>query len=338
MVGAAGSALAMVVLTTMSTAPTLASAAGPSDTASSTSAAGSLGIRLLDIPMVTRSNPRAQVYIVDHLAPSTVIHRRIEISNTTSSAMHVVLYSAAATIANGTFLGAAGHTANALSTWTSVRPSTADLPSGGHAVAMVTVAVPRGALSGEQYGVVWAQVQSPPSKDGGVIQISRVGIRIYLSVGPGGALASGFAIRSLTAERSTDGQPKVIAAVHNSGGRALDMYGTLRLSGGPGGLSAGPFAASLGTTLGIGDTEPVTIVLNSQLPAGPWHAQLTLKSGPLSHSAQATITFPKTGGAPIVFATSPRAEQPYVVIVALVILLLLGAATVLVGSKRRLKT
>jgi hypothetical protein len=328
----------MVVLATMSTAATVASAAAPSATASSRPAAGSLGIRLLDVPVATRSNPRAQVYIVDQLAPSAVIHRRIEVSNTTSSAMHVVLYSAAATIANGTFLGAASHTANALSTWTSVRPSTAELPPGGHATAMVTVAVPRGAVSGEQYGVVWAQVQSPPSKAGGVIQISRVGVRIYLSVGPGGAPASDFAIRSLTAERSHDGEPIVIAAVHNIGGRALDMYGTLRLSGGPGGLSAGPFAASLGTTLGIGDTEPVTIALNSQLPAGPWHAHLTLKSGLLSHSARATITFPKIGAAPIVLATSTRPGQRYVVIVALIGLLLLGAATLLITARRSLKT
>lgn len=319
------------------TAPTVASASGTTAAVASTATVGNLGIQLLDIPVAAGSDPRARVYIVDHLAPATVIHRRIEISNTARSAMHVVLYSAAAAIAHGTFLGAAGHTANALSTWTSVRPNTADLPPGGHASAIVTVAVPRGAVRGEQYGVVWAQVQSLASKTDGVIQVSRVGIRIYLSVGPGGAPASDFAIRSLTAERSSDGHPMVIAAVHNSGGRALDMYGTLRLAGGPGGLSAGPFAASLGTTLGIGDTEPVTIALNKQLPAGPWHARITLSSGLLSHTARATITFPKVGAAPIVFPTTTRSGGRYLVIGGLIGLLLLAAVVVLNASRRRLK-
>lgn len=329
----------MVILATVSTADTVASAAPSSATAASTATAGSLGIQLLDIPMASRNNPRAQVYIVDHLAPGAVIHRRIEVSNTSSSAMHVVMYSAAATIAKGTFLGAAGHTANALSTWTSVRPRTADLAPGGRTTAVVTVTVPRDAVRGEQYGVVWAQVQSAPNKGGGVIQVSRVGIRMYTSVGPGGGPASDFAIRSLAAERSPDGRPMVLAAVRNTGGRALDMYGTLRLTGGPGGLSAGPFAASLGTTLAIGDTEPVTIVLDKQLPAGPWTARIVLSSGLLSHSARATITFPRVGAAPTVFATSTRSERRHVVLAGLVgLLLLVGAATVLVASRRSLKT
>ena len=46
----------------------------------------------------------------------------------------------------------------------------------------------------------------------------------------------------------------VLATVHNTGGRALDMNGTLQLPAGPGGLSAGPFPANLGVTLAIGDT------------------------------------------------------------------------------------
>jgi hypothetical protein len=319
-------------------APTVASAASPSGTTTSTPAAGSLGIQLLDVPVADQNNPRDRVYIVDHLPPGVVIHRRIEVSNTTSSAMHVVLYSAAATIANGTFLGAVGHTANPLSTWTSVRPAVVGLPPGGRATAVVTVAVPLGAIRGEQYGVVWAQVQSAPNKAGGVIQVNRVGIRIYLSVGPGGAPASNFAITSMTAQRSWDGQPMVVAAVQNTGGLALDMYGTLRLSGGPGGLSAGPFAASLGTTLAIGDTEPVTIVLNRQLPAGPWQAHITLSSGLLSHSARATIDFPKIGAAPNVVAITTRSGRRYVVIVGVIALLLLGAATLLFASRGRVAT
>jgi len=58
----------------------------------------------------------------------------------------------------------------------------------------------------------------------------------------------------------------VRASVHNTGGRALDMNGTLQLLAGPGGLSAGPFPATLGTTPAIGDTEPVSIVWTNPWP------------------------------------------------------------------------
>ncbi|MBK5228346.1 MAG: hypothetical protein JJE05_07555 [Actinobacteria bacterium] len=54
--------------------------------------AGSIGLRLLDAPATEQGDPRAQVYIVDHLAPGSVIHRRIEVSNTATSTAHVVLY------------------------------------------------------------------------------------------------------------------------------------------------------------------------------------------------------------------------------------------------------
>jgi len=80
-----------------------------------TAAAGASSPRLLD-------DPRARIYIVDHVAPGAVVRRRIEVSNTTASAAHVSVYPAAATIAKSSFLGAADDGANELSTWTTVRP------------------------------------------------------------------------------------------------------------------------------------------------------------------------------------------------------------------------
>jgi hypothetical protein len=111
------------------------------------------------------------------------------------------------------------------------------------------------------------------------------------------------------------------------------MSGTLQLSAGPGGLSAGPFPASLGVTLAIGDTEPVTIALDTQLPAGPWDAQITLRSGLLERSARATITFPAAGAA-LAVPTSTRPGWLYPVTAALVLLMLLGIATLLVVLTR----
>jgi hypothetical protein len=255
-------------------------------------AAGGIGLRLLDVPVKARSDPRAQLYVTDHLAPGTVVRRRIQVSNSTGSAVRVALYSAAATVKGGSFLAAAGRARNELSTWTSVRPGTAKVAARANKTAVVTVAIPRDAAPGERYGVVWAEVRSEPGSGGGITEVSRVGIRLYVSVGPGGPPAAGFAIESLTAASSDDGRPMVRATVRNTGGRALDISGSLRLRDGPGGLTAGPFPANLGVTLAIGDTEPVTVVLDRRVPVGPWRAQITLRSGLLERSKAATITFP----------------------------------------------
>jgi hypothetical protein len=96
----------------------------------------------------------------------------------------------------------------------------------------------------------------------------------------------------------------VLAMVRNTGELALDMSRSLRLSAGPAGLSAGPFAPTFGTTLAIADTEPVTIQLENQLFAAPWDATVTLQSGLIQHTAYATITFPSVGASPPVSAHS----------------------------------
>jgi hypothetical protein len=297
-----------------------------------TVAGGSIGLRLVDVPSAEQANPRASIYIVDHLAPGTTIRRRIEVSNTTASTAHVVLYAAAATIAAGSFLGAEGHTPDELSTWTSISPAAPDVPSGGRTMADVTIRVPNNASPGERYAVVWAEVRSAPPGEGEVVQVNRVGIRLYLSVGPGGAPAADFAIESLTAMRGPDGAPMVVATVHNTGGRALDMSGTLRLVSGPGGLSAGPFPATLGVTLAIGDTEPVTIALDPRLPAGPWDARIVLHSGLLVRSARATITFPVAGVGPAVSTASTR---PWWLYLAIVVVILMVLGILIFAFKRR---
>ncbi|HVF74029.1 MAG TPA: hypothetical protein VM938_03190 [Acidimicrobiales bacterium] len=263
-------------------------------TAAAQGAAGGIGLRLVEAPVAAKDDPRARIYIVDHLAPGTVIERRVEVSNSTTSSHHVALYSSAATIEDGAFVGAEGRTPNDVSRWTTVSPGTIDVAAGAKLTAVVKVAVPDDAAPGEQYGVVWAEARSQPAP-GGVVQVSRVGIRLYLSVGPGGAPAPDFAVEALTPARSAKGAPMVTATVRNTGGRALDVTGTLLLSNGPGGLSAGPFPAELNTTLAVGDTKKVTITLDERLPAGPWDATVALASGVTERRGEATITFPNAG-------------------------------------------
>ena len=254
-----------------------------------------LGIRLIDAPVATGDNPRARVYIIDHLRSGQVINRRVQIANNTNDTLQIAVYPAAATLAGGSFVGAAGRGSNDLSQWTSATPGTLRLKAHEKAFVRVKIQVPLRTEPGERYGVVWAQTTSKPAK-GGVTQTSRVGIRVYLSVGTGEAPKSDFTIVSMAPGRNPDHLPTVTAVVRNTGGRALDLSGSLSLSDGPAGLSGGPFPAKLGTTLAIGDTEPVLITLDDQLPAGPWTAKLTLKSGVTSRTAQAILTFPSTVG------------------------------------------
>lgn len=296
---------------------------------------GSIGLKLVDVPAETQDDPRARVYIVDHLPPGSVIRRRIEITNSTRTTGQVTLYAAGASITKGSFLGDEGHTPNDLSTWTAVQPKLSDIRAGGRLTASVTITVPSDAAPGEQYAVVWAETRSAPSAAGGVTQVSRVGIRLYVSVGPGGPPAANFTIDSLTAKRDPDGAPTVLATVRNTGGRALDMNGDLRLLAGPGGLSAGPFPASLGTTLAIGDTEAVRIALDKQIPAGPWDARVALRSGLLDRTAQATISFPAAGRSSSVNTAPSQPAWWYPAIGALVVLLLLMTILVLLARRRR---
>jgi hypothetical protein len=286
-------ALALLVAVPVSAAPTPAA-----------TTTGSVGIRLLDAPVAAGDDPRARVYIVDRLAPGATIHRRIEASNTGDAPAHVVFYAAAASIKAGSFVGAGDKTANEISSWTSINPASADIPAKGKAVATVTITIPKDASPGEKYGVIWGQTEAAQAPTGGstVSQVSRVGIRLYVSVGAGGAPAANFKIDSLTAKRQADGKAVVVATVHNTGGRALDMNGTMSLTDGPGGLNAGPFPAALGVSLAIADTEPVTITLDKVLPAGPWKAKITLKSGLVTRTGEATLTFPEAGSAPAVLA------------------------------------
>ena len=296
---------------------------------------GGIGVRLLDAPAATADDPRARLYIIDHLAPGTLIERRIEVTNTTAAPAAIRVYAAAASIDDGVFMGDAGDSPNELSTWNAVRPDTLDLDAGGRASVTVSITVPSDAAPGERYAGVWAEVRSGATSGDGVEQVNRVGIREYVSVGPGGPPAADFTIDSLTASRSADGVPLVVATVHNTGGRALDMVGELELLDGPGGLRAGPFPASLGSSLAIGGSGDVVIPLDEQVPDGPWEATITLRSGLLERSAQATITFPGAGSATPVPVAPVHDRWSLLVLAGLVCVLLLVALLWAIARRRR---
>jgi hypothetical protein len=268
--------------------------------------AGNVSIRLLDAPSDRQDDPRARVYVVDHLQPGEAISRRLEVGNTTASAIELELYAASARVEEGQFLFGDGRDGNELTSWTRVEPSTVRVPAGGTAEATVRIQVPADAVDGERYGVIWAQT---PSSGGATAVVNRVGIRMYLSVGTGEEPKSDLRIDTLTAAREADGRPTVRTTVTNTGGRALDLSGELQLSDGPGSLSAGPFELELGTTLAPGERAPAIVHLDEDLPAGPWTARVTVRAGELEREAEATITFPEEAGSTAQPVTAKGVEQ-----------------------------
>jgi hypothetical protein len=310
-----------------------ASMAFASPRSQSAAGSGSVGIRLLPLAGAS-SNSLASSYVVDRLAPGTILTRDVEIDNTTHAIIDVSVYPAAASIVRGHFAFAPGNGGNELSNWTSVSNHLIRLAPGTEAFDTLTISVPGSASPGERYGVLWAEVSATPAAGGGVTLVNRVGVRMYISIGPGGGPLSGFSIGPLTAEHSTSGQRFVAATVHNSGQSTLDISGNLALSNGPDGLRAGPFAATLGTVIAPGVSEPVTVRLDSVIPRGPWQADLTLTSGLLHHSSVDMITFP-----PNTVAAKPRVTVGFPMVLLVVIVLLVMLALTALGllvSRRRI--
>ncbi|MEV6008662.1 peptidase [Streptomyces sp. NPDC051976] len=256
-----------------------------------------IGIKLLDAPESRRADPRAHAYLIDHLAPGSTIERRVEVTNESSTPVHVDVYAAAATIAQGKFTFAPQRTPNELTGWTSLDKTGLELAASESARVRTTIRVPRDAAAGERYGVIWAQTGMGTDRSHFLTMLGRVGVRMYIDVGPGGEPPSDFTIERLYPTRARDGQDEVRARIRNTGGRALDISGALSLSDGPAGLRAGPFpTAKSGTTLAPGDQAEAVVPLDARLPDGPWSVALTLRSGLVEHTARATVTFPTTSG------------------------------------------
>ena len=321
---------ASIALVTLGGVAAPASAAQPR-----TADNGSIGIQLLEAPTDRADDPRARIYIVDHVAPGTRIERAFEVSNSTSRAQRIQLYVGPATVRDGEFVGDPAGAESELTQWSRLSQPEVELGPGEAQRLQATVQVPTDASEGERYGVIWASVAG--SGKGNIQLVNRVGIRVYLSVGPGGEPASDFEIDSLTPGRNAKGRPFVQAQVTNTGGRALDLEGTLRLTDGPGGLSAGPFELSSGT-LAPGDSEKLPVVLDKRTPAGPWKARLVMSSGLLEKRATAEITFPDLGKGAAVDTgddTAWWAGWPFWVGLGLLLLLLMLALAWWLRRRRR---
>jgi hypothetical protein len=223
-----------------------------------------------------------------------VISRRVEISNTTRAMQHVSIYAGEADIKDGSFLAAEGRKQNDLARWTTVDRPELDVAPGAKIPVVATLAVPADAAPGEQYAAIWAEIGNNVP---GISLVNRVGIRMYVDVGGANPAPTSFILDTVTAMRGADGRPGVSVQIRNDGGRALDLTGEMRLSDGPGSLTAGPFPAQLGkSTLAPGQSLSLIIPLDPKLPNGPWKATVTMKSGTVERTAEGTIEFPSGPG------------------------------------------
>ncbi len=294
---------------------------------------GSLGVRLLDVPAATVDDPRARSYIVDELEPGATIQRRMEISNTTASPMDVDVYAAGAQIADGAFTVDAGRTANELSSWTTPSEDDVQVPAEATVDVTMTVAVPADASPGEQYAVIWAETAG--ATDGQILAVSRVGIRMYVAVLGGNPPASAFDVSSLTAERAADGHGIVRAAVHNSGGRALDLSGELTMSAVGTAMSAGPYQATLGTTVAPGQSGTVVFEIADAIADGPWDAVVALHSGLVTGGGEARLTFSAQASDVVTAPVPAPSAGPLRWEIAIAVLVLAAVGTLLLLRRRK---
>jgi hypothetical protein len=287
---AVAAALTPLVLLQAAPAMTSAASSAPPARALASVAGTGVGIRLLDVPIDSEDDPRARSYIVDHMTPGSTIQRRVQIVNNSATTQSVHIYSGAAEIVGAAFTPI-DVDENDVTRWTSFDQDVLEMDPMESADVLVTVEVPSDAAEGEQYGAVWAEVRSSSGTVDNVVTASRVGIRMYLSVGPGNGPAANFQLGPLGAAITGDGTRVLSVTVSNTGGRAVDLDGTLDLADGPAGLSAGPFHTHDVLTLAPGDSGQLTVRLDDEIPAGPWAAKLEVRSGLVAREMSEEILF-----------------------------------------------
>ncbi|MET3861732.1 hypothetical protein ABIE38_002668 [Dietzia sp. 2505] len=258
---------------------------------------GSIRISLLDIPADRVDDPRANSYIVDNIPPGESIARRVQVTNDTGAPATLDVYAGPAEIRDGNFVPTPRGETSPLTSWVGLSADEVTLENGQSAEVLVTITVPDDAPEVEQYGAIWVSTK-PAAADAEqqIQQVSRVGVRLYVSVGEGNGPPSDFRIDGLTPQRDAEGNAAVAVRVQNVGGRAVDISGTLALGDGPGGLTAQAVSAST-LTVSPGDDGEVLFMIPSsaEFPAGPWQATADLQSGWSQHSFSSEITFPDQG-------------------------------------------
>ena len=268
-------------------------------------------------------DPRSRFYVVDVVEPGTRLEREVRVGNATPVDRSIDVYVTDATVEEGDF-----HLDDEpaeLAAWSSLEPTTLDIPAGGSATASVSFDVPEDATDGERYGVIWAQPHGADSQ--GVV--NRVGVRVYLLVASDGTSSTDVAVDTLRPRRDDAGRAEVVIAMSNTGERATDVSGTLSLDG-------DAHRAVLGqrVTLAPGETRQATATFEDDVSDGPWRALLSLEINGIARQAAATIEFPDGPGETGEQVDASMVQPPSSPPVALVVVAVLLVAVVLVASAR----
>jgi hypothetical protein len=247
-----------------------------------------IGVKLIDPPVSSLTNPLARVYITGAVAAGDRMVAKVEVSNTTVRPQTISVYTAGARLQGRSFSFSDGRAQNELSRWTKIDRSRLRLAAGTATIVTVAVAVPRNATTGERYAVVWAAVRAHGRTS--VDLVNRVGVRMYVAIG--GAPAARYSISRPKVSRSAGGAPRIRATIHNTGTGTIAISGALTLTRGPGGMRIGPIPVTIARPLGPGSSRRVTLQLTDQLPRGPWHLELALASGSTTRQVRAIVKFP----------------------------------------------
>ncbi|MEN3615642.1 hypothetical protein AAH979_39875 [Plantactinospora sp. ZYX-F-223] len=268
--------------------------------------------------------------LVAHARPGHVVERWIEVVNPSRLGQRITVYPAGATIRNDTFSYAEGRTSNELSRWIRVQPANFRLEPRAKKSVRIRFTVPLSAEKGERYAMIWAQsTEATPKSSNRTAKsppVRRTGLRVYLNVGTGAEPPPDFEIVSMRAEQTARGVPVVVAQVRNTGTRALDPHGTLRLSTAANPATLGPFTALGGVTIAPESSGSMTVPLHGRLPNGPWTAELAVASGTVSRESTATLSLPEPPPGSI---TTAEDDGPPLVLLLVSAGVLLGVLLVL---------
>lgn len=268
-----------------------------------------LGARLMEVPTHLADDPRAQSRIIDEVQPGATIERRVRFTNgEPDRTLDLRIAPLPATVEDGAFLIDTDGADGELAGWVSLDEREVTLGPCELIDVRAVIEVPPDAEAGERYAAVTA-THAPDAEGPGVHVASRIGVRIYLQVAGPEPATSDFEIDALIPGRSGAGDPTIDVVITNTGERAVDVAGELELTEGPGGVQAGPFSTGRTTTLAPGDEGTATVVLDADLPLGPWRAEVTMRSGELQRRAEAEITFPAEVGTSEAVDASPLQDR-----------------------------
>ena len=145
---------------------------------------GSVGIRLVAVAGASPRNPLASSYVVERLAPGRGSLAKWRSTTTPIGAWMFRCIRPLRPSCGAISSSRRAEAETSFSRWTSVSQDVVHLGRGSEAFETLTINVPSSASSGERFAVLWAEVSAPPA--GGITLVNRVGVRMYLSIGPGG--------------------------------------------------------------------------------------------------------------------------------------------------------